>query len=143
VQAHEGDIDLVAAHTLRLTAGVKLVLQAPEVEVISQGAATRWDVGAICAQARGAYVIRSATFSHGGAGDGVPEGVKVPGADLKFDQQVVMRWSGSNEPMANQRYRVRTASGMTFEGVTDANGLTQRFALAEPYESYTVEPLQG
>jgi type VI secretion system secreted protein VgrG len=140
VQAHDGDIDLVAAQTIRLTAGTKVVIQAPEVEVISDGAATRWGGGSLFEQARGAYVIKSASFAHSSGGDGVPAGVKAPGSDLKFDQQVLMRWTGTNEPMANQRYRVQTASGAIFEGVTDANGLTQRFPLAEPYESYSVEP---
>jgi uncharacterized protein (DUF2345 family) len=68
--------------------------------------------------------------------------VKAPGSDLKFDQQVVMRWTVTNAPMAHQRYRVRTASGAIFEGCTDAQGLTARFPLSEPYETYTVEPLQ-
>lgn len=141
VQAHDGDIDLVAARTIRLTAGTKVVIQAPEVEVVSDGAATRWGGGSLYEQARGAYVIKSASFAHSSGGDGVPAGVKPPASDLKFDQQVLMCWSGTNEPMARQRYRIRTASGATFEGVTDADGLTQRFPLAEPYEPYTVEPL--
>ncbi|NML14924.1 type VI secretion system Vgr family protein [Azohydromonas caseinilytica] len=140
VQAHDGDIELLAARSLRLTAGAKVVIQAPEIELVSQGAATRWGGGAIYEQAREAYVVKSMTFTHSSGGDGVPAGVKAPGSGLKFDQQVVMRWTGTNEPMAHQRYLVRTASGATFEGVTDGNGLTQRFPLAEPYESYTVEP---
>jgi type VI secretion system secreted protein VgrG len=141
VQAHEGDIDLVAAHTLRLTAGVKLVLQAPEVEVISQGAATRWGGGAICEQARGAYVIRSATFSHGGAGDGVPDGVKVPGEDLKFDQHIVLVDACTDLPVAGRRCRIHVEDGQVIEAITDAQGKVPVFRSTMAYARYTVEIL--
>ena len=69
----------------------------------------------------------------------MPPGVSFPARDMAFDQQVALRWTGSNEPARHQRYIVRTASGRTFQGTTDGNGLTQRFQLSEPYEPYQIE----
>ncbi|WP_157271779.1 DUF2345 domain-containing protein, partial [Azohydromonas aeria] len=141
LQAHDGDIDLMAAGTIRLTAGVKVLIQAPEVELVSQGAATRWGGGAIFEQARGAYVVRSMTFSHSSGGDGVPAGVKAPGSDLEFDQHIVLFDAFTDLPVAQRRCRIQVEDGQVIEATTDAQGKVPVFRSSIPYARYSVELL--
>jgi type VI secretion system secreted protein VgrG len=141
VQAHDGDIDLVAAKTIRLTAGVKVLIQAPEVEVISQGAATRWGGGAIYEQAKGAYVVKSMTFNQSSGGDGVPAGVKAPGSDLNFDQYIVLVDLMTDLPVAGRRCRIHVEDGQVIEATTDAQGKAPVFRSSIPYARYSVELL--
>lgn len=141
VQAHQGDIHLTASGTINLTAGAKVIIQAPEVQVISQGTQTQWSGGSIVEQASGAYVVKASSFAQTSGGNGVPAGVNMPSSDLKFDQQVTLRWLGTNEPMKNQRYRITTETGQTLEGRTDANGLTERFPMSLAYGQYAIQPL--
>ena len=143
VQAHQGDIHLTASGTIMLTAGAKVVIQAPEVEVISKGAATRWGGGTIVEQAKGPFVVKAASFAQSSGGDGVPAGVKLPASGSPFDQQVTLCAFDTDEPLPNQRYRITTETGRVTVGTTDANGLTQRFKLSEPYENYSIELIQG
>jgi hypothetical protein len=53
-----------------------------------------------------------------------------PGASSQmagsFDEQYVLRDAMTSRPLANMRYRIRTAAGRTFDGVTDAEGHTKR-----------------
>ena len=48
---------------------------------------------------------------------------------------------GTDEPMTNQRYRITTEDGRTFEGRTDAAGLTERVDSAVPFGRYSIETL--
>jgi type VI secretion system secreted protein VgrG len=43
--------------------------------------------------------------------------------------------------MKNQRYRITTEDGRTFEGRTDGAGLTERFVSAIPFGHYSIEAL--
>jgi len=53
----------------------------------------------------------------------------------------MLRWTGTHEPMKNQRYRITTESGRSFEGRTDGTGMTARFPSDIAYGLYTIEPL--
>lgn len=46
----------------------------------------------------------------------------------EHDEQFVLRDVDTGRPLARVRYRIRTASGKVFSGVTDATGHTQRVA---------------
>lgn len=141
LQAHQGSVQVTASDTLTLTSGVKIILQAPEIQLISQGAQTTWRGGAIVEEAGSAFVVKSPSFAQSGGGGGMPAGVDVPTSDMTHDQQTTMRWIGTNEPMKNQRYRITTEAGQIIEGRTDANGLTERFPSSIAYGRYTLEPL--
>jgi type VI secretion system secreted protein VgrG len=138
LQAHDGDVNVVAAKSIYLTAGVKVVIQAPEVEVVSQGAATRWGGGAIYEQARGAYVVKAMTFSQSSGGDGVPAGVKAPGSGLRTDERCRVVVQGSGEPCVGWRYTAySTENGRELgSGVTDAQGYT------EPISGVAIESIR-
>ncbi|KVT95535.1 hypothetical protein WK59_28775 [Burkholderia ubonensis] len=47
------------------------------------------------------------------------------------DEQYVLSDVDTGEPLARVRYRIRTASGQVFDGVTDAAGYTQRITTTD------------
>jgi type VI secretion system secreted protein VgrG len=139
IESHTANVRIAAAKVIDLVAGEKVRIQAPEVEIVAQGAATRWGGGSVVEQAQGPFVVKAASFAQSSGGDGVPQGVSFAGQDVQFDQQVVVCAQGSEEPLKQCRYLIKTASGATYSGITDDQGLTQRFALREPYGAYTIE----
>ncbi|KQV51757.1 type VI secretion system Vgr family protein [Massilia sp. Root335] len=141
LQTHGDDIELTSSKRIVLTASEEIVLQAPKVRVVSQGAQVDIGGGTITQQSSGEHTIKSSTFAHIRPGGGNPAGVVSPANEEAHDQQTVLRWVGTDEPMKNQRYRITTEDGRTIEGRTDATGLTERFSSAIPFGRYTVEAL--
>jgi type VI secretion system secreted protein VgrG len=141
LQTHGDDIELMSAKRIVLTATDEIVLQAPKVRFVAQGAQVDLGGGAITQQSSGVHTIKSSKFAHVGPGDGSPSAVTLPKSEQAHDQQTVLRWVGTDEPMKNQRYRITTEDGRTFEGSTDAAGLTERFTSAIPFGRYSIEAL--
>lgn len=141
MQTHAGDIELTSAKRIVLTAAEEIVLQAPRLRIVTQGSQVEIGGGAITQQCSGEHTIKSSKFAHVGPGDGHPPVVTLPSSETAHDQQTVLRWVGTDEPMANQRYRITTEDGRIFEGKTDATGLTERFTSAIPFGSYSIEAL--
>jgi type VI secretion system secreted protein VgrG len=132
---------LTSAKRIVLTATEEIVLQAPKVRFVAQGAQVDLGGGAITQQSSGVHTIKSAKFAHVGLGDGSPAEVKLPASEAKHDQQTVLRWIGTDEPMQIPRYRITTEDGRTIEGRTDSAGLTERFTSAIPFGRYSIEAL--
>jgi type VI secretion system secreted protein VgrG len=141
LQTHGDDIELTSAKRIVLTATDEIVLQAPKLRFVAQGAQVDLGGGAITQQSSGVHTIKSSKFAHVGPGDGSPAGVTLPASEQAHDQQTVLRWAGTDEPMTNQRYRITTEDGRSFEGSTDAAGFTERFTSAIPFGRYTIEAL--
>jgi type VI secretion system secreted protein VgrG len=141
IKTHGDDIEATSAKRIVLTAADEIVLQAPKVRFVAQGAQVDLGGGAITQQSSGAHTIKSSQFAHIKPGGGSPAGVTLPTSGPPHDQQTVLRWVGTDEPMKNQRYRITTEDGRKFEGRTDATGLTERFTSAVPFGRYTVEAL--
>lgn len=141
MQTHGDDVEVTSAKRIVLTANDEIVLQAPKVRFVAQGAQVDLGGGAITQQSSGAHTIKSSQFAHIKPGGGSPPGVTLPTSGPAHDQQTVLRWVGTDEPMKNQRYRITTEDGRTFEGRTDGNGLTERFKSASPFGQYTIEAL--
>ena len=141
MQSHADDIEATSAKRIVLTAAEEIVLQAPKVRVVAQGAQVDIGAGVITQQSSGAHTIKSSQFAHVKPGGGSPPSVTLPGSGSEHDQQTVLRWIGTDEPMKNQRYRITTEDGRTFVGRTDAGGMTERFTSAIPFGRYTVEAL--
>lgn len=141
MQTHGDDIELTSAKRIVLTASEEIVLQAPNIRFVAKGAQLDLGGGAITQQSTGEHTIKSSKFAHIKPGDGSPAGVNLPTSGAAHDQQTVLRWIGTDEPMKNQRYRIMTEDGRTFEGRTDAAGLTERFTSTIPFGTYSVEAL--
>jgi type VI secretion system secreted protein VgrG len=141
LQTHGADIELTSAKRIVLTATDEIVLQAPKVRFVAQGAQVDLGGGAITQQSSGVHTIKSSKFAHTGGGDGAVPGLTLPTSESTYDQQTVLRWLGTDEPMKNQRYRITTEDGRTIEGRTDADGRTERFTSTIAFGGYTIEAL--
>lgn len=141
LQTHGDDIELTSSKRIVLTATEEIVLQAPKIRFVSQGAQVDMGGGAITQQSSGEHTIKSSKFTHIRPGGGSPAGVVSPASEAAHDQQTILRWVGTDEPMKHQRYRITTEDGRTIEGTTDAAGRTERFSSAIPFGRYTVEAL--
>jgi type VI secretion system secreted protein VgrG len=141
LQTHADDIELTSSKRIVLTATEEIVLQAPKLRFVAQGAQVDIGGGAITQQSSGEHTIKSSKFAHVGPGGGSPAPVSSIASEAAHDQQTVLRWIGTDEPMKNQRYRITTEDGRTFEGRTDASGLTERFTSAIPFGRYSIEAL--
>ncbi|MFK3737504.1 type VI secretion system Vgr family protein [Massilia sp. TN1-12] len=141
LQTHADDIELTSAKRIVLTAADEIVLQAPKVCLIAQGAQVDIGGGTITQQSSGTHTIKSSQFAHVGPGNGASPAVKLATSAITHDQQTVLRWVGTDEPMKDQRYRITTEDGRTFEGRTDSSGMTERFVSGIPFGSYVIEAL--
>ncbi|WUR16309.1 DUF2345 domain-containing protein [[Empedobacter] haloabium] len=124
LQTHGDDIELTSAKRLVLNAADEIVLQAPKVRFVAQGAQVNLGGGAITQQSSGAHTIKSSRFDHLGPGGGSPPGLDLPQSDVQTDERFVLARRGSGRPHANQRYRIELDDGRTIEGVTDQQGRT-------------------
>lgn len=141
MQTHTDDIELTSAKRIVLTATEEIVLQAPRLRFVAQGAQVEIGSGAITQQSSGEHTIKSSKFSHVKPGGSNLAAVELPTSETAHDQQTVLRWLGTDEPMQNQRYRITTEDGRIFEGRTDAAGMTERFTSAIPFGHYSIEAL--
>jgi type VI secretion system secreted protein VgrG len=141
LQTHADDIEVTSSKRIVLTATDEIVLQAPKLRFVAKGAQVDIGGGAITQQSSGDHTIKSSKFAHIGPGGGSPVAVPSITSETAHDQQTVLRWIGTDEPMKNQRYRITTEDGRTFEGRTDGAGLTERFVSAIPFGHYSIEAL--
>lgn len=140
-EVHDGDLHVNVGGQVIFNAGQGIVFNAPTVNVVANGAQTKWGSGTIVEQASGAFQVKSASFAQSGGGDGSPDKVALPATQANFDQQIQMRWSSTGEPMVDQRYRIVAEDGVVLEGRTDASGLTKRFPVSLTFGKYRIEHL--
>ncbi|WEF33632.1 DUF2345 domain-containing protein [Pseudoduganella chitinolytica] len=141
LQTHTDDIEVTSSKRIVLTATDEIVLQAPKIRFVAQGAQVELGGGVITQQSSGTHTIKSSEFAHVGPGDGEVPAAPPPTSQTAHDQQTVLRWIGTDEPMKQQRYRITTEDGRVIEGRTDGDGKTERFNIEIPFGRYTVEAL--
>jgi type VI secretion system secreted protein VgrG len=141
IQAHQDNIELTSAKRIVFSASDEIVIQAPRVSIITQGAQAAYGGGGITYQVTGAYAINSATFAHRGPGDSKLGALTLPKSATSHDQHVRITNLHTGEPMANQRFRAKLEDGQEIEGTTDAQGLTQILKSAIPFGKYTIEAI--
>ncbi|MBW9336817.1 type VI secretion system tip protein VgrG [Herbaspirillum sp. RU 5E] len=124
LQTHKGDIEATSARRIVLTAADEIVLQAPRLKLLAQGAQIDLGGGAITQQSSADHIIRSANFHHVGGADSAPAGVELPTSTMRTDERFVLARRGSGRPHAQQRYRIELDDGSVIEGVTDEQGRT-------------------
>ena len=125
MQAHQEDIELTSAKKIVLSATEEIVIQAPKVRIVSQGAQSAYGGGALTHQLSGAYTVKSATFAHSGAGDASPQVLDLPESKVKTDEKFIVRYIGSNAPVKGATYTIRLSNGNVITGKTNAKGETE------------------
>jgi type VI secretion system secreted protein VgrG len=141
IEAHDDNVEITSAKRIVLAASEEIVLQAPKVTIVSQGAQAAFGGGAITHQCTGSFVVKSAKAEFPGAGDGGPTAMRMPESSAAHDQRVRMVDLSTGEPLANQRYRATMEDGQIVEGQTDAGGLTQALTSTIPFGHFTIEAL--
>ena len=125
VQTHQDDIELTSAKRIVLSAADEIVIQAPKVRIVSQGAQSNYGGGAITQQLSGAYTVKSATFAHSGAGDANPQALDLPKSKVQSDEKFIVRYIGSNAPVKGASYIIKLNNGNVISGKTNAKGETE------------------
>jgi type VI secretion system secreted protein VgrG len=108
-----------------LSAADEIVIQAPKVRIVSQGAQSNYGGGAITHQLSGAYTVKSATFAHSGAGDASPQALDLPKSKVQSDEKFIVRYIGSNAPVKGASYIIKLNNGNVISGKTNAQGETE------------------
>ena len=140
IQAQDGEIRISSSQKITLTSNTEIVLQAPKVTAIAQGARIDMGGGAITTQCSGKHEQKAARHELNGPGGGSPVGAFNP-TTAEYDQKIVLRWMGTEEPIQNRRYRLKLEDGRVVEGVTDDRGHTEQVQTEIGFSRYRVELL--
>lgn len=139
IQAHDDNIELTSAKRIVLIASEEIVIQAPKLTIVTQGAQAEFGGGKITHQCSGLYAVKSAKVAFTGGGDGSVPSMSFPDSVAEHDQRVRLTDYNTAIPLANQRYRATLEDGEVIEGITNAEGLTEIFKSPIPFGSYTIE----
>lgn len=139
--AQDENVEITSAKRIVFSASEEIVLQAPKITVIAQGAQMAVGDGAITHQCTGNFTVKSAKTEFPGAGQGGSFSMHMPESMLEHDQRVRLTDLTTGEPLTNQRYRVTLEDGQVIEGKTGADGMTQSFTSEIPFMSYVIEAL--
>jgi type VI secretion system secreted protein VgrG len=124
VQTFRGKVFIKSSDEIELIATRKISLQAPEVEVVSHGARTDWNAGAITQRSTERHVIDAPHLQYGEGGEEAPDGLAEAKGDLLTDERLVLFDRQTGLPVKGRRYIARHEDGTTVEGVTDDEGRT-------------------
>lgn len=141
MQAHSDNIELTSAKRIVLVASEEIVIQAPKVTLVTQGAQAAYGGGKITYQCTGAYAVKSSNVAFTGAGDGNSTPLNLPKSLASHDQRVRLSDYNTAMPLANQRYKATLEDGQVIEGVTNAEGLTDILKSSTPFGRYTIEAI--
>ena len=135
-QSQSGEIRLTADRAI-IVASVNKNVQvtaAKHVLLTAQGAALRLEGGNIMLHAPGKVDFKASAKELAGPVDGSISKPDPPKAKDIYNEAFVVLNEETKQPMAHVRYRLESASGVMVEGVTDAQGRTQRVFTAKREE---------
>ncbi|WP_348692767.1 type VI secretion system Vgr family protein [Duganella fentianensis] len=141
IEAHEGEIIIKSLKRIHLISNECVRLEAPTLQLISQGAKTSYVDGQIVDECKANYTVKCAEYVQLGAGDSTSETLRLPHSDIEHDQQVQLRDLQTKTPLPNQRYRITVEDGTIYEGLSGSDGLTERFRTKEAFAHYDIELL--
>lgn len=142
LQTHKDDIEITSAKRIVLSAADEIVLQAPKLTFISEGAQLNLGGGAVTYQTNGAYTIHSASFAHTSPGNANVAGMSLPKSEIKHDQKIRIVDLNTSLPIANRAYRIDVEDGQTLTGTTDAQGFTQVLQSSLAFAKYTINVME-
>ena len=141
IKSQNGVIEISSSKQIKLMADEKIELHSPSIKFVARGCQIDCGGGTIIQQSSGPHTIKSSTFEHLNGGDGSPEKLNIPRQEVEHDQQVLITDLQTGEPLSNCRYRVSVEDGNTFEGITNVQGLTERFSSKVAFARYEIELL--
>jgi len=96
------------------------------VKLTAQGAYLQLEGGNILVHGPGTMSFKASMKELTGPADGSAGKPSLPQAKDLYNEAFVLNHEKTGEPMANVPYRLESASGQILEGITDAEGRTQR-----------------
>ncbi len=139
IQSQEGSIEISTSKRIKLLANERIELHSPSIRFIAKGAQIECGGGKITQQSSGPHTIKSSKLDHLSGGDGSPDELKFQSMDVEHDQQVLVTDIRTDQPLANQKYRIIVEDGKIYEGTTNENGLTERFRTKTAFARYEIE----
>ena len=139
IQSQNGSIEISTSKQIKLIANEKIELHSPALKFVAKGAQIDCGGGKIVQQSSGPHTIKSSKFDHVSGGDGNPEKLKIPSMDVEHDQQVLVTDLQTGSPIPSRKYRITVEDGNTFEGVTNSEGLTERFRTKTAFARFEIE----
>ncbi len=141
IQAHDDNVEITSSKRIVFTATDEIVLQAPKVTIITQGAQASFGEGTITHQCSETYRVNSAAVVFAGPGGGEPLSLRKQPEDPEHDQRVRIVDLNTGLPLANQRFRATMEDGQVTEGTTDANGLTPILKSSIPFGQFAIKAI--
>ncbi|TFW28821.1 type VI secretion system Vgr family protein [Duganella callida] len=139
-QSQSGPTGLTADKLITVASVGKGVTVAGKQHVMltAQGAYLKLEGGNIMVHGPGTMAFKASMKELTGPADGSAGKPVLPQAKDLYNEAFVVRDEKTGELMANVRYRMESASGQVLEGVTDAEGRTQRLftGKAEPIKLF-------
>jgi len=142
IQSQNGSIEISTSRRIKLIANENIELHSPAIKVVAQGAQAEYGEGKITQQSSGQHTIKSSKFNHVNGGQGEAEKIDIPSLEVEHDQQVLITDLQSDDPVPNRKYRIKVEDGQVIEGLTDENGLTERFKTKLAFARYDIELME-
>ncbi|MGU7776108.1 type VI secretion system Vgr family protein [Burkholderia sp. MR1-5-21] len=134
VQAQTDNVEVTAQKTVRILSATQTVEAVAKREVLltSGGAYIRIKDGSIEIHAPGKIDIKGASHAFSGPTSLSEPLPQMPSGEGAYNEQFRIHDRHSGEAAPYVRYRIETAEGKVFEGMTDEKGLTSRIMTASP-----------
>lgn len=141
IEAHQDNIQLTAAKRIMLAATEEIVIQAPKVTILSQGAQTVYGGGNMTSKMTGTFTVHKSHAEITGPAEGELPDISLPSSQTRHNQRVLVSDMMTGMPLPNQRYRITLEDGKAVEGATDDEGMTETFESDIAFGGFTLELL--
>ena len=132
VRALTDSVNVLAKLNITQTANRITISAKEEVVINGGGSYAKFSAGGIEQGTSGNFVAHAAKHSLPG-----PNSIPAPSTDVhmsrpieSFDEQFRLVSKDGKTPIANKRYQITASDGMSWAGISDADGLTERIYTA-------------
>jgi type VI secretion system secreted protein VgrG len=134
IQAQSDNVEVTAQKSLKLLSATENIEASAKQEILltSGGAYIRLKDGNIEIHAPGKVDIKGSQHSFAGPTSLSRSSPTLPSGGGPYNEQFKIHDKHTGEPAPYVRYRVETAEGKVFEGMTDEQGMTSRIMTSEP-----------
>ena len=134
IQAQSDNVEVTAQKSLKLLSATENIEASAKQEILltSGGAYIRLKDGNIEIHAPGKVDIKGSQHSFAGPTSLSRSSPTLPSGGGPYNEQFKIHDKHTGEPAPYVRYRVETAEGKVFEGMTDEHGMTSRVMTSEP-----------
>ncbi|WP_269780108.1 DUF2345 domain-containing protein [Sulfuriferula nivalis] len=133
--AHTDAMEVFADQAINVTSTNNAILVEAQQKIVLQAgqSAIVLDGGNITFTCPGTFSVKGVAHQFSGGARDVASFIKLPDTRAKlFDEQLRAVSTTSGEPLTNMPYRIESATGEVFSGITNEEGKTERVTTADP-----------